>query len=71
MTFPQTNLSGAAFVAYQLNPAAGVISFVRSVFLGEPLQLLTIGYSVLGTSILLVFGLFLFSRLSARFSTVA
>jgi ABC-2 type transport system permease protein len=71
LDFPKSNLPPGAFVLYQLNPATGVLSLVRSVFLGEPLAVSAVIYSTLSTLLLLVLGLTLFHRLSPRFSSVS
>ena len=48
----------------------GAISFVRTVFLGEPLRPQALAISVVGALIFLVVGTLMFNRLSRRFATL-
>lgn len=67
ISMAQTNLPPGLFSVYHLNPMTGAISLVRVVFLGEAVPWPTLAVSAIGTVLLLVFGLFLFKRMSGRF----
>jgi len=68
-TLPETNLPAPAFALYQLNPVVGAQSLVRGVFLGQPISLTAVLISIAGTLLLLLLGLWLFSRVAPSFST--
>jgi|SRR6187399_495546 len=55
---------------YDLNPMVGIIQFVHSVFLGQPLDVSTLLTSILGSLLILVIGLLIFRRLAPHCTEV-
>jgi len=66
----EQNLPPGMHRLYELNPMNGAISFVRTVFLNEPVRPQALAISVVGALIFLVVGTVLFNRLSRRFAAL-
>jgi len=69
-TLPQGNLSPAVYAVYRLNPVVGMQSLVRTVFLGQELDVLALASAAGVTIALLALGWWLFHRLAPEFPSV-
>lgn len=69
MTFVEQNLSGVMKKLYYLNPMVGLIDVYRQIFYshGTP-DLMLVCYTTVSSLLLLMFGLFVYSRIERQFA---
>ncbi len=60
--------NGIFFDLYRLNPMVGIMRLVQSVFLNLPVPWKEVGVSVVATTVILIFGIWLFRRQTPRFA---